>query len=401
MKISALRRVALLAIALIALGFAPAVAGPALTSSAIRSAFSSISQSPSLADPSIILIDRATGEVIYEKDATSPRKPASVIKLLSAAAALEYLDPQYRYITKVLLGNKPDTIILTGEFDPWMTAKYKEALTDKRVWLNYLANKALAELKAGKEAKVSSMKIQYFGLYSKDIAYIRSYLKSKGVSTTAVQVPLKEIATLGNVEIASATSPTISTMVEFSLLWSDNLLAERLARAAAHAAGFAMNDGGVSNTFRTMLTNFDIDYSGLRVHDGSGLSKSNRVTAKLIADLLLTLREDEKFAALYAGLPVGGVSGTLEDRFIKTAPQAVGLVRAKTGTLNGTVSLAGYVESGEREYVFVFIADQIPKGSTAATRARKTLDRILGKIAAPLVAPIQTPALQETSVALP
>ena len=60
-------------------------------------------------------------------------------------------------------------------------------------------------------------------------------------------------------------------------------------------------------------------------------------------------------------------------------------MRAKTGTLNGTVSLAGYVESGDREYIFVAIADRIKKGSLATDRARSTLDRLLGKITSPLL----------------
>lgn len=401
MKISGLQRVALLVVPIIAVGFVPAVAAPALTSSAIRTVFASIAQSSSLANPSMILIDRANGEVVYEKDATSLRKPASVMKLLAATATLEYLDPKYQYVTKALLGSKPDTIILSGKFDPWMTARYREALTDHRAWLNYLANKAIVELKAQKRAKVTHLKIEYYGLYPNDIADIRSYLKGKGISTTATSVTINQVATSGNVEIASVTSPTIGDMLKFALLWSDNLLAERLARAAARAAGFAMNDVGVSNTFRAILTNFQLDHTGFYTRDGNGLSKDDRVTAKLIGELLLKVRGNEKFASLYGYLPVAGVSGTLENRFIKTAPQAVGLVHAKTGTLSGTVSLAGYVESGQHEYVFVVLADRIPKGYIAGTRARNALDRILGKIAAPLipaplVVPAQTPVPQET-----
>ena len=81
-------------------------------------------------------------------------------------------------------------------------------------------------------------------------------------------------------------------------------------------------------------------------------------------------------------------SGTLQSRYIKTAPDAVGLVKAKTGTLSGTVSLAGYVQSGDREYAFAIIADRINRGFSASERARKTLDRYLAKIAAPLAIPV-------------
>ena len=73
----------------------------------------------------------------------------------------------------------------------------------------------------------------------------------------------------------------------------------------------------------------------------------------------------------------------------------MGLVRAKTGTLNGTVTLAGYVESLDREYVFVTLADDIRRGSAASAKARAAIDRILGRIAAPNI-PAEISALPAT-----
>jgi len=113
------------------------------------------------------------------------------------------------------------------------------------------------------------------------------------------------------------------------------------------------------------------------------LSKENRITAKTIADLLIRIRDDEVFSPIYTGLPVSGVSGTLQDRFTETSPNAVGLVHAKTGTLNGTVTLAGYVDAGDNEYIFVAFADRINRGSTSTRNARTTLDRLVGKLAFP------------------
>jgi D-alanyl-D-alanine carboxypeptidase len=103
----------------------------------------------------------------------------------------------------------------------------------------------------------------------------------------------------------------------------------------------------------------------------------------MIGELLYKLRKDSRFIGLHSVLPVSGVSGTLNERFIETAPTAVGLVRAKTGSLNGTVTLAGYVESSDREYVFVTLADEIPRGYTSLKKARAAIDKILGRIAAP------------------
>ena len=47
------------------------------------------------------------------------------------------------------------------------------------------------------------------------------------------------------------------------------------------------------------------------------------------------------------------------------------------------MTLAGYVESSDREYIFVTLADEIPRGAKAGSRARDAIDRILGRIAAP------------------
>ena len=112
----------------------------------------------------------------------------------------------------------------------------------------------------------------------------------------------------------------------------------------------------------------------------------------MMGQLLLKTYTNVKYSSIYGGLPIGGVSGTMQDRFIKSAPSAIGLVRAKTGTLNGTVSLAGYVQGGNQEYIFVAIADQIPRGTTAAKAARTALDKVLAKFAQPIVTPSPSPS---------
>jgi D-alanyl-D-alanine carboxypeptidase len=82
------------------------------------------------------------------------------------------------------------------------------------------------------------------------------------------------------------------------------------------------------------------------------------------------MNENSKFSAAISGLPCGGISGTLQHRFIKSAPNAVGLVQAKTGSLDGVVSLAGFVDSGDRKYVFAIIADRVREGYSSESAAR-------------------------------
>ncbi|MFM6841743.1 MAG: D-alanyl-D-alanine carboxypeptidase [Candidatus Planktophila sp.] len=213
-----------------------------------------------------------------------------------------------------------------------------------------------------------------------------------------LSIPLKRVTGQVAIEksgeaILTSTSPTLQKIIDWTLTWSDNLLAERVARLASAAAGNTLDDKGVALTFATMLTEMGISTSHLVVKDASGLSKENRVTARQISQLLMVIYHDPKFIPLISGLPVGGVTGTLQHRFIETAPTAVGLVKAKTGTLNGTTNLAGYVESGDHQYIFVIIADRHSKSYSVTKKVRATVDRILGMIATPLEVQRNAPLL--------
>ena len=373
----------LLALALV-ISATPAQALEKLAPSAIPKVFQSLSNSKFLADPSMIVVDAMTGEVIFERNSTQARKPASVIKLLSATSVLSYIDSQKVFNTNIYKGVDPGTIVINGEYDPWISMIQSQAEKMGRTSLPRLGFNTINRYNelAGAEAK--RLKVLYTGLFPQDLANLQAFLKKRGIRTTVEKITPEDALLQSAEPLVLSVSPTLETMVKWTLLWSDNVLAERLARLAAITSGETFNTQGVENTFHTVLTNFGIDPDKIEVADGSGLSKQNRVTAKAIADLLMKIRNDPKYVSVYEGLPIGGVSGTLQKRFLTTAPQAVGLVRGKTGTLSGTVSLAGYVDSEDRQYIFVAIADKIPRRYSASERARDTLDRILGKIAAPI-----------------
>ena len=373
----------LLALALV-ISATPAQALEKLAPSAIPKVFQSLSNSKFLADPSVIVVDAMTGEVIFERNSTQARKPASVIKLLSATSVLSYVDSQKVFNTNIYKGVDPGTIVINGEYDPWISMIQSQAQKMGRTSLPRLGFNTINRYNELTGVEAKRLKILYTGLFPQDLANLQAFLKKRGIRTTAEKITAEDALLQSAEPLVLSASPTLETMVKWTLLWSDNVLAERLARLAAITSGETFNTQGVENTFHTVLTNFGIDPDKIEVADGSGLSKQNRVTAKAISDLLMKIRNDPKYVSVYEGLPIGGVSGTLQKRFLTTAPQAVGLVRGKTGTLSGTVSLAGYVDSEDRQYIFVAIADKIPRRYSASERARDTLDRILGKIAAPI-----------------
>jgi len=385
----AFRRIFAVGLALI-LSIAPADA--ALGPDSIPAAFDELLKVPTLSNPAMIVIDGTTGQIIYEKNIYSQRKPASVMKVLAGAVTLEYLDPQSVFNTTINIAPEEKTVVIRGSLDPWISLDHNVARKMNRASLPYMGFNTLSAVKEANGGSLKNYKVLYSNLYSKDIANLKAFWAKRGFKPVFKQVTDEEAFLAQGDLVASENSPTVQKILDFMMLWSDNLLADRLAGIAARAAGYSPNIKGIETIFRTLLAQFEIDDSKLVVADASGLSKKNKITAKLMGELLYKIRKDERYALLYQSLPIGGVSGTLQSRFTTTAPSAVGLVRAKTGTLNGTATLAGYVQSTDREYVFVTLADDIAKGNAALNKARAAIDRVLGRIAAPNIPAEISPA---------
>jgi len=374
------KRVFAVCLALI-LSIAPADA--ALAPESIPAVFDELLKVPTLSNPAMIVIDGTTGQIIYEKNIYSQRKPASVMKVLAGAVTLDYLDPQSVFNTTVNIVPEEKTVIIRGSLDPWISLDHKVARKMNRASLPYMGFNTLSAVKEANGGSLKNYKVIYSNLYSQDISNLKAFWAKRGFKPVFKSVSDDEAFLAQGDLITSENSPTVKEILNWMMLWSDNLLADRLARLAARAAGYSLDIKGVDTIFRNLLAHFEIDDSKLVVADASGLSKKNKITAKLMGELLYKIRKEEKYVLLYESLPIGGVSGTLENRFTTTAPSAVGLIRAKTGTLNGTATLAGYVQSTDREYVFVTLADGIAKGNAALNKARAAIDRVLGRIAAP------------------
>jgi len=364
----------------------------AFKSNVISPILKSAASSKALANPAMILIDPGTGETIFENSATSFRKPASLLKILSATALLTYLTPDHRFTTEISTGSEPNTLIIAGSLDPWMERRNSVATKMGRVSLPKLVTSALKKLDADNGEPIKTLRIEYASMYTVDLDFIKAQFKARDVKVSSLKVTSAEARLYAKESIAKFESPPLQTIMDWMLLWSDNTLGDRMATYAAMKAGFGYTESGIEKVFVKTLTDLEIDSTGLNAVDGSGLSKSNKVSARMIGQLLLKTYRNEKYRTIYGGLPIGGVSGTMQTRFIESAPSAIGLVRAKTGTLNGTVSLAGYVQGGDQEYIFVAIADQIPKGISAGKAARTALDKVLAKFAKPVVAPSPSPS---------
>jgi D-alanyl-D-alanine carboxypeptidase len=364
---------------------------------AIRAAFNQLVKNNNLANPAVIVVDQSTGEVVFEKNSLVGRKPASVIKLLTGAAAYTYLSPSDSYTTSLWLGIDTKTVVIQGSLDPWTTFSTTQADKFKRTSLGKFAYSAMTALGRANSGNYQGTTLYYSDLYPQDVAALKTYFKERNLAIMLEKVTVTRAKELSAIEILTSTSPTLQVITDWMMTWSDNVLAERIARSAASAAGFTRDYSGVAKVFRKLMNSFGITTKNLVVKDGSGLSRENRVTAQQISQLLIVIARDEKLKPLITGLPIGGVTGTLTERFVETAPSAIGLVRAKTGTLNGTTNLAGYVESESKEYVFVIIADKHSRSYTITKRVRASVDKALGKIAKPLL-PVFLPVDTSTAV---
>jgi D-alanyl-D-alanine carboxypeptidase/D-alanyl-D-alanine-endopeptidase (penicillin-binding protein 4) len=367
----------------IALAMVSSTASANLKPTEIPPVFEKLLNSPTLSNPAMIVIDGSTGETIYEKNIYAQRKPASVMKVLTAAMVLQYLDPLKVFTTEVSITPETNTLYIKGSLDPWIGTTHSVARKMNRASLTHMASNATNAVRSYNAGELVEYTVIYSGLYEQDVKNFKIYWAKRGFNPIFKAEKADQILIETTVPVVTETSPSVAKILDWMMLWSDNQLADRLARLSSQAAGEPFGILGVERIFKKLLAELQIDSSKLVVKDASGLSKSNKVTAKMIGELLYKLRKDPRFTGLYPVLPVSGVSGTLNERFIDTAPTAVGLVRAKTGSLNGTATLAGYVESSDREYVFVTLADQIPRGYTSLKKARAAIDKILGRIAAP------------------
>ncbi len=102
--------------------------------------------------------------------------------------------------------------------------------------------------------------------------------------------------------------------------------------------------GGQSRV-KAMLEPLGIDPDSYVQADGSGLSRSNKAEPSTFVTLLKVMHETDTSGLFYDSLPVGGVNGTLRNRFKGTPVQ--GKVHAKTGTLRGVRALSGYLETDD------------------------------------------------------
>ena len=189
----------------------------------------------------------------------------------------------------------------------------------------------------------------------------------------------------GDVKLGSANPKSVLVMRRSeplsALLYevgkmSDNFYAEMIFKTlGAEKKGRPGKSEAGAQVVSEYLAEIGALEEGTIVKNGSGLFDANRVPALAVVKLLRAAYRDPAISSEFvAQLAIGGVDGTLQNRF--RDQRAKGLVRAKTGTLNSVAALSGYVfgPNGKEPLAFSILVNDVP-GKVGA--ARQAIDKLV------------------------
>ena len=330
-------------------------------------------------------------QVLFERNPDGAVTPASTMKLLTATAVLERIDPSSRLRTPVIASAPPDAsgtvngdLFLVGGGDPVLgTLPYGAHFTRQPRLLNAIEVLADRVVAAGVR-HVTGRVVGDDGRYER-VRYLPSWparyisdhdtgplsalavndgferwspmvpfadpaagaagvfnelLRQRGVVVDGG--PASGTAPANGVEVTALDSPTIAELVGEMLLDSDNETAELLLREL----GLRVLGAGTTDAGRRVATDtlgrLGLPMAGVTIVDGSGLDQGDRVTCRLMTAILTS----SPWKALVAqGLPVAAQTGTLYKRFLATP--VAGQLRAKTGSIRSVSALAGYADGAD------------------------------------------------------
>jgi D-alanyl-D-alanine carboxypeptidase/D-alanyl-D-alanine-endopeptidase (penicillin-binding protein 4) len=342
---------------------------------------------PKLATFSAAVINPATDELLFDRTSETGAAPASTLKMLTGAAALQVLGPNYRVETKVYQDpTNPSTLYLVGAGDPTLsrTANGKQSVYRDAPKLSDLAVEVNAALGTQTVAKIVLDSTLFAGPsweptwqrseqtqgYMSEVTALQvdgdrknpasstsarsttpvanagRYFKTALGASAASAVISESKMPAGMTRVASVYSQPISQWVKYMLLTSDNTLAEYLARLVSLKQGFDGSFTSLNAAIKMGLNATMLSSANLTIKDGSGLSDFNSVSPKYLAQFSkLVLSGVGNYAVIYQGLPIANESGSLASRFNKENLDAAGKIIAKTGWIKRGYTLAGIIKS--------------------------------------------------------
>ncbi|GAB3554778.1 D-alanyl-D-alanine carboxypeptidase/D-alanyl-D-alanine-endopeptidase (penicillin-binding protein 4) [Actinopolyspora lacussalsi] len=376
---------------------------PLPTEQGVEAELEEIASNPVLGDFGAVVRDARSGKTLWERNPDRGLVPASTDKLLTASAALLAVDHDFRFRTKVVRGSEPGSIVLVGGGDPTLSAlpEGESSVYPGAAGLDELVERIRSTTSGDIESvKVDVSRYSGPGLADSwdpadvDRGYVapiqpvmldggRQDPKSKVSSrsdepaldaarelASRLGAPTGSVSTTtvdsGASTLARVESPPLRDLVRKTLRDSDNVLAEALARQVAITTGNEPSFSGSVRAVRTVLSENGFDLSGVDIVDGSGLSASDELPARILGAIMRTASapvenpsgRSARLRPLLTSVPVAGGTGGLAGRYDGDASEGSGWVRAKTGTLTGTNALAGTVVTRDgRLLAFAFLSN--------------------------------------------
>jgi len=350
-----------------------------------------------------VALDLATGTVLFTQNPGLSLAPASNEKLPLTYAALTTLGPTYRIETDVLGEGEQDgttfsgTLVLRGGGDPTLSTAGLRSLAAqvrtygiRRVTGGIVADESYFDSRR----MVAGWKPSFFIDESPPLSALvvnrarvgRTVTRSPALAAgTAFRTALRSAGVvvdgtmrMGRVDdfaipIAQVESPTLAAILRFMDRESDNFTAELLLKQLGAVSLDRGTSAAGASVVMQALAEAGVPMAGVRIVDGSGLSRLDRLTANALAATLKAAWADPTVKpAFVAALPVAGVNGTMEDR-LRKAP-ARWRVLAKTGTTSDASALSGYVST---RFLFTVLQNGHPLSYWWARRAQDRFVEVL------------------------
>lgn len=337
------------------------------------------------------------GMMVYDLDADSAiychnerqlMRPASTMKLLTAITAIDKLGGSYQFKTdlcytgEVTDGTLSGNIYCVGGFDPRFN------IDDMRAFVESIRKMGVDTIRGNIYADKSMKDEAQYGegwCWDDDNPILSPLLVGrKDVFIDRFVQELREAGIVVDAFTGQGRKPddafcicrrfhTIDQVLMRMLKESDNLYAESMFYQIGAASG---NQPATAHSARSVMNRLikkvGLDPKRYNIADGSGLSLYNYVTAELEVRMLrYAFKNNNIYLHLHPSLPQAGTDGTLRKRM--TSPFTQGNVYAKTGTLSGISSLAGYCTAANGHRLAFAIINQ---GLLHGRNGRSFQDRV-------------------------
>lgn len=331
--------------------------------------------------------------------------PASIMKSVTTAALLQAAGPDYRYKTTVYTDGPLDmgilrgNLIVEGSCDPALNSGVEPFGTDilqeiaealRKEGINRIEGMVIIDSgQFAGPARPSSWQqadfSQSYGTgshafnFENNCSGRRAVEKPENVFLTRLRKTLAESGViidgkdLGEGErrhLFTHFSPSIDEIMRSCMMRSDNLFAESMLRTYGKLnAGDGSTADAAAREYE-MWRKKKMPLEGVAIIDGSGLSRSNRVTADFMTSVLQSMADNEIYASFF---PLAGQDGTLKTFLAETPLE--GYIAMKTGSMKGIQCYAGYMldDNYVPTHTVVIIMNDIKGSRDKAKKAAQTM----------------------------